>query len=114
MHTHTHAHTHIHTCSHTHTHTHAYTHTHTYAYTHVHTCARPQTRTENKLIKLPANKYTVREREMLIGSGILPKEFFEAARNPFVIGLGGCEWHLIPAIMLHVVYCTAPFKPLLR
>jgi len=47
---------------------------------------------ENELIKLPANKYTVREREMLIGSGILPKEFFEAARNPFVIGVGACEW----------------------
>ncbi|KAF5843657.1 chitinase-related protein [Dunaliella salina] len=43
---------------------------------------------ENQLIKLPADKYTVREREMLIGSGVLPREFFEAARNPFVIGVG--------------------------
>lgn len=29
---------------------------------------------------------------MLIGSGILPPEFFVAARNPFVIGVGACEW----------------------
>lgn len=42
----------------------------------------------NQVLKLPASKYTVREREMLIGSGILPYEFFEAARNPFVIGFG--------------------------
>lgn len=45
----------------------------------------------NQVLKLPASKYTVREREMLIGSGILPYEFFEAARNPFVIGFGMCE-----------------------
>jgi len=44
---------------------------------------------ENQLLKLPSNKFTVREREMLIGSGILPAEFFTAAKNPFVIGLGG-------------------------
>lgn len=41
----------------------------------------------NQMLKLPANKFTVREREMLIGSGILPAEFFTAAKNPFVIGL---------------------------
>lgn len=39
-----------------------------------------------QVLKLPANKYTVREREMLIGSGILPAEFFEATKNPYVIG----------------------------
>jgi hypothetical protein len=39
-------------------------------------------------LKLPANKFTVREREMLIGSGILPPEFFAATRNPFVVGVG--------------------------
>lgn len=43
---------------------------------------------EGQLLKLPANKFTVREREMLIGSGILPPEFFAATRNPFVIGAG--------------------------
>jgi LysM repeat protein len=43
---------------------------------------------EGQLLKLPANKFTVREREMLIGSGILPREFFEATQNPFVIGIG--------------------------
>lgn len=42
----------------------------------------------HQLLKLPANKFTVREREMLIGSGIVPPEFFEAAKNPFVIGIG--------------------------
>lgn len=40
---------------------------------------------------MPAGKFTVREREMLIGSGILPPEFFAATRNPFVIGAGACE-----------------------
>lgn len=43
---------------------------------------------EGQLLKLPANKFTVREREMLIGSGILPREFFEATQNPFVVGIG--------------------------
>ena len=33
----------------------------------------------------------VREREMLIGARILPPEFFAAAKNPFVIGLGARE-----------------------
>jgi hypothetical protein len=46
---------------------------------------------EGQLLKLPANKFTVREREMLIGSGILPPEFFEATKNPFVIGAGARE-----------------------
>mmetsp|Transcript_38834 Transcript_38834/g.83627 ORF Transcript_38834/g.83627 Transcript_38834/m.83627 type:complete len:216 (+) Transcript_38834:33-680(+) len=41
----------------------------------------------NMLLKLPTNKFTVREREMLIGSRILPPEFFQAATNPFVIGI---------------------------
>jgi hypothetical protein len=44
------------------------------------------------VLKLPANKFTVREREMLIGSGILPAEFFEVATNPFVIGVGACKY----------------------
>ncbi|KAG1665340.1 hypothetical protein FOA52_011754 [Chlamydomonas sp. UWO 241] len=40
------------------------------------------------LLKLPTNKFTVREREMLIGSNILPPEFFlKAASNPFVVGI---------------------------
>lgn len=50
----------------------------------------------NLLLKLPSNKFTVREREMLIGSRILPVEFFEKATNPFVIGIGACE-HILGA-----------------
>lgn len=42
----------------------------------------------NDILKLPSNKFTVREREMLIGSKILPAEFFQTASNPFVIGVG--------------------------
>lgn len=51
--------------------------------------------TGNTLLKLPTNKFTVREREMLIGSKILPPEFFQAATNPFVIGISGREFALI-------------------
>ena len=40
------------------------------------------------MLRLPANKFTVREREMLTGSGILPPEFFAATKNPFVLGAG--------------------------
>jgi len=44
---------------------------------------------EGQLLKLPAGKFTVREREMLIGSGILPPEFFrQAMGNPFALGVG--------------------------
>lgn len=39
----------------------------------------------NQMIKLPADKFTVREREMLMG--IVPREFFEATKNPFVVGI---------------------------
>jgi len=49
---------------------------------------------ENQLLKLPSNKFTVREREMLMGSGILPREFFEATKNPFIVGVGACGFHL--------------------
>jgi hypothetical protein len=48
-------------------------------------------RAEGQLLKLPATKFTVREREMLIGSGILPPEFFAATKNPFVLGVGARE-----------------------
>jgi hypothetical protein len=51
----------------------------------------PARHAEGQLLKLPSNKFTVREREMLIGSGILPPEFFQATRNPFVVGIGACE-----------------------
>lgn len=40
------------------------------------------------VLRLPVGKFTMREREMLIGSGVLPKEFFITADNPFVIGAG--------------------------
>lgn len=43
---------------------------------------------DGQVIKLPSGKFTTREREMLIGSGILPSEFFAAAKNPFVVGGG--------------------------
>ena len=39
----------------------------------------------------PSPLLQVREREMLIGARILPPEFFAAAKNPFVIGLGARE-----------------------
>lgn len=39
------------------------------------------------VLRLPV-KFTVREREMLIGSGVLPNEFFLTPDNPFVVGLG--------------------------
>ena len=54
----------------------------------IHLCHVIHLPAEGQLLKLPANKFTVREREMLIGSGILPPEFFQATRNPFVIGVG--------------------------
>lgn len=39
----------------------------------------------NQLLKLPGDKFTVREREML--TSIVPKEFFaQATQNPFAIG----------------------------
>jgi hypothetical protein len=52
---------------------------------------RSATLPEGQLLKLPATKFTVREREMLIGSGILPPEFFAATKNPFVLGVGARE-----------------------
>lgn len=54
---------------------------------------------EGQLLKLPANKFTVREREMLIGSGILPPEFFAATKNPFVIGAGARKCAVLPMYM---------------
>ncbi len=42
-----------------------------------------------QVIKLPANKYTVREKEML--SNVVPVEFFEVAKSPWlssVLGIG--------------------------
>eukprot|EP00951_Prasinocladus_malaysianus_P009789 scaffold71419_cov43-Prasinocladus_malaysianus.AAC.1 len=51
----------------------------------------------NQIIRLPSSKFTVREQEMLTGSGIVPKEFF--ANGPmaivpslvfgFILGAGG-------------------------
>ncbi|MEW5304251.1 MAG: hypothetical protein WDW38_003622 [Sanguina aurantia] len=43
--------------------------------------------TDHQLIKLPSDKFTVREREML--TGIVPVEFFTPEKQPFVIGIGG-------------------------
>lgn len=40
------------------------------------------------VLRLPVGKFTVREREMLIGSGVLPNEFFITPDNPFVVGMG--------------------------
>ena len=34
---------------------------------------------ELQVLKLPAGKYTVREREMMTGSGLVPAEFFHAS-----------------------------------
>jgi hypothetical protein len=68
---------------------------------------------DNQLLKLPSTKFTVREREMLIGSGILPMDFFnEASKNPFALGLGGCGWrssllHCCTGAVLGSVLCRA-------
>ena len=40
----------------------------------------------NQIIKLPANKYTVREREMLVGAGA-PQAWFADNLGPFGAGL---------------------------
>lgn len=40
---------------------------------------------------------------MLIGSGILPMDFFnEASKNPFALGLGGCGWR---SLLWHCFLC---------
>lgn len=50
--------------------------------------AAPAPRTEGQLIKLPAGKYTVREREMLTGTAGAPSEYFMPG-NPFSNSLIG-------------------------
>ena len=44
---------------------------------------------ENQLIKLPANRYTVREREMLSGTAGVPAEFFAGSSGLSRILLAG-------------------------
>ena len=39
-------------------------------------CQRIVVLAADQVLKLPAGKYTVREREMMTGSGVLPTEFF--------------------------------------
>jgi len=50
--------------------------------------AAPGPRAEGQLIKLPAGKYTVREREMLTGTAGAPSEYFMPG-NPFSNSLIG-------------------------
>ena len=67
---------------------------------------------ENQVLKLPAGKYTVREREMMTGSGLVPAEFFHASSalsKSIVIGECLCNdialtlcWH----IYLHMYILT--------
>ena len=45
--------------------------------------------TEHQLIKLPANKFTVREREMLTGTLGVPQEFFSGGSPWSKVLLGG-------------------------
>lgn len=69
---------------------------------------------ENQVLKLPAGKYTVREREMMTGSGLVPAEFFHASSalsKSIVIGECLCSdtaltlcWH----IYLHMYIPTTP------
>ena len=69
---------------------------------------------DNQLLNLPSSKFTVREREMLIGSGILPPEFFVAAKNPFVIGFGVCECCMATStcfLHMHAQLCTVLDDP---
>lgn len=42
---------------------------------------------EGQVIQLPAGKYTKREKEMMMGSGIVPSEFFESTGTK-IAGLG--------------------------
>ncbi len=37
-------------------------------------------RSEHQILKLPANKFTKREKEMLTGSGLVPPEFFASGK----------------------------------
>lgn len=53
----------------------------------------------NQMIKLPARKYTLREREVLIGNNVLPPEFFSEKSKTFGLGIavalavaGGVSW----------------------
>ena len=50
-----------------------------------------------QVIKLPAGKYTVREREMLTGSGLVPADFFTAGSSlsKAVIGCGSTFANLL-------------------
>mmetsp|Transcript_20 Transcript_20/g.47 ORF Transcript_20/g.47 Transcript_20/m.47 type:complete len:224 (+) Transcript_20:94-765(+) len=53
----------------------------------------------NQVLRLPCNKYTVREQEMLTGSGIVPKEFFSTSSTVpslvcgAVLGAAGAYWY---------------------
>lgn len=58
---------------------------------------------ELQVLKLPAGKYTVREREMMTGSGLVPAEFFHASSalsKTVVIGECLCK----QAICVHCVH----------
>lgn len=57
--------------------------------------------TEHQLIKLPANKFTVREREMLTGTVGVPNEFFS----------GGSP---VSKVLLAGAVCTAPAQIIVR
>ena len=54
-------------------------------------------RAENQLIKLPANRYTVREREMLSGTAGVPSEFFSGSNGLSRILLAGGATLIGPA-----------------
>jgi hypothetical protein len=53
----------------------------------------------NQVLRLPASKFTVREQEMLTGSGIIPREFFATATVipsvvcGMVLGAAGAYWY---------------------
>ena len=53
---------------------------------------------ENQLIKLPANRYTVREREMLSGTAGVPAEFFAGSSGLSRILLAGEDLPLSTAL----------------
>lgn len=60
---------------------------------------------ENQVIKLPANKYTVREREMMSAIGV-PSEFFKTGNNLPKFAFGGeCLFHLL-AFKMSTLECS--------
>lgn len=60
----------------------------------------------NQILKLPAGKYTVREREMLVGSAGVPNEFFQS--KGFVVSASVLG--MLLEIVALLLYCDRSFS----